>query len=111
MSRTTTIKAGATLQYDATVSNSGVPVNLTGWTITSQVKTPSGVLVGTVLATVLDQSTNLGKYRLRAQTAGWRLGVHGWDIAYSYSDGSGGQSISYTESIELEVVAAVTSLV
>lgn len=111
MSRTTTIKCGATLQYDATVSNAGVPVNLTGWTITSQVKTPSGVAVGTVTATVLDQTTTPGKYRLRAQTAGWRLGTHNWDIKYSYSDGAGGQTISYTESIELEVVAAVTSLV
>lgn len=106
----TTIKRGATLQFDAAVTNAGVPVDLTGWTISSQVRSQTGALIGAVLVTVLDQAVNTGQYRLHAQTAGWPVGVHIWDIAYSYDDGSGGQTITYTETVRLAVEPAATEV-
>lgn len=105
-----TIKRGSTLQYDATATESGVPVNLTGWTINSQVRTRSGELVGQVTATVLDQATSPGQYRLRADTTSWQLGLQLWDIAYSYSDGAGGSIITHTETVRLLVEPAATEV-
>ena len=104
----TTIKRGATLQYEASVSNDAVPVDLTGWTITSQVRTPYGSLIGAVNATLLNQTTNKGQYRLHADTDTWSIGLQLWDIKYSYDDGLGGEVITYTETVELLIDLAVT---
>ena len=110
MSRPTdSIKRGATLQYSAVVTNQGVPVNLTGWTITSQVRTAKGVLIATIAIAIPSQvGQNIGAFSLRTPTATWPLGTHAWDIAYSYSDGIGGQIVSYTDTVDLVVVLANT---
>lgn len=106
----TSIKRGATLQFDAALTNSDGPIDLTGWAITSQVRTPAGALIGDVAATVLDQSTHRGQYRLHASTAAWPPGMYAWDIAYAYSDGAGGQVVTYTEGVQLCVEAAITAV-
>ena len=109
MSRTS-IKRGATLQFEASVDNDSGPVDLTLWTITSQVRTTKGVLVGEVVATKLDQTTSKGKYRLLAQTGAWVQGAHLWDIAYSYPDGAGGTTVMYSETVNLYVELANTQV-
>jgi hypothetical protein len=109
MSRAT-IKSGASLRFDATVVIEGKPVDMTGWTVTCQVRTVKGVLVGSVQATLQDQTVRPGEYYLHAQTVGWIVGQHAFDIAYSYPDGLGGQTVLYSETIPLYVEPAMTTL-
>ena len=110
MSRTS-IKQGETLQFDAAVTNADGPVDLTGWTIASQVRTPKYALVGDVTVTKLDQTTHTGQYRLLADTSAWATGAQLWDIAYAYPDGAGGQVISYSETVNLYVEPSQTVVV
>ena len=81
----------------------GTRVSLDGITITSQVRTPSGVLVSDCVATVTDEDQ--GEYSLEvADTSLWPLGRLEWDIQYSLD---GGRVIS-SETVCVNVLKDVT---
>ena len=106
---TTTVKRGATLELNASVSNASGPVNITGWTIKSQVWTAKGTKVADLTVATANQiAPNVGAFKLTAATALWPVGEHVMDIAYSYSNGVGGNTITYTDKVVLVVEQSYT---
>jgi len=67
----------------------GVPQNLTGTTVRSQIRDVYGVLVGTLVFTLLTQSGNtLGLYTLElAGPIEFGPGEFFWDIEYTFTGG------------------------
>ena len=100
-----TIKPGDTLLLQCTVTEDDgtTPLNLTGWTIASQVRTKRGVLLATL--TVDLHTPASGEFSLRTDaTTTWPTGMAEMDI--SYTD-SGGRVMS-TETLILHVEHDVT---
>ena len=80
----------------------GQPSDLTGYVFTSQVRTPSGVLVDAL--TVTADSDNLGFYATAPYgTARWPLGPLLWDFKAIF-----GAVVMHTETVELDIEAGVT---
>ena len=100
-----TIKPGDTLFLECTVTEDDgtTPLNLTGWTIASQVRTKRGLLLADL---TVDLHTPIaGQYSLRTDaTTTWPTGMAEMDI--SYSD-SGGRVMS-TETLIVHVEHDVT---
>lgn len=62
------------------------PINLTNYTIRSQIRTVDGALIGELGITKLDQSTHTGQFDLTANataTKNWPVGLHQCDIQYT----------------------------
>lgn len=101
------IKRGATFEAACTHRDAaGAAVNLTGWTLTSQVRTQGGRLVGDLTVTLADQVADPGSFTVRAEaaaTAAWPLDVLIWDIRFDAPTG-----VVFTETVELEVLRQVT---
>lgn len=100
-----TIKPGDTLLLECTVTEDDgtTPLNLTGWTIASQVRTKRGLLLADL--TVDLHTPASGQFSLRTDaTATWPTGMAEMDI--SYSD-SGGRAIT-TETLTISVDREVT---
>jgi hypothetical protein len=91
----TTVVKTAPFQFSASVAKDGLQVDLTGWSISSQVWTPDGIIAAAVTATIPDQAVNKGKYTFQAATAQWPDGSSLWDMVYQYSDGVGGWVVVY----------------
>ncbi|MFN4328289.1 MAG: hypothetical protein ACK4FF_05380 [Limnobacter sp.] len=101
-------KRGDTFEVQATYSDSsdGSPINLTGYTIASQIRHPGGALVATLAVTIPDQSVpaNLGKFTMRVNnTASWPVTDLLWDIQYSFDN-----SVISTETVVVRVQPDVT---
>ncbi len=86
-----------------------VPVDLTGWTITAEVRNARGPgLVGAFAVTVhADQVDHKGEFELWADTTAWPVGVLVTDIRFEYAAGDK-QAVDYTDVIELLVTETVT---
>lgn len=98
----TIFKRGDTFQLELSVSNNGEAVNLTGWTIASQVRSKSK-LISTLAVEYTDRV--LGIYRLRDNnTSDWPLGMLVCDIKYTTDDGQ----IVHSETFEIEVQRGIT---
>lgn len=97
-------KRGDTFDFDGTYTeDDGTPINLTGITVSSQVRTPAGVLVSTAVVTKANQTTNPGEYSgVIANTAAWPVQKLEWDVQYV-----GGPTDS-TETVYLQVQRDVT---
>lgn len=97
------IKQGAPLLLALQFSNDdGSPANLTGYTVTSQVRDAMGNLVATLPMTVAAPST--GQYSITVpNTTAWPIAVLRCDIKAT----SGGQS-TYSDTFTIRVGQAVT---
>jgi len=98
------IKRGETLLLECTVANpDGSPLDLTGWTIASQIRDGHDALIATL--TVDLHAPAAGQYRLRCNpTAAWPIGRAYMDIAYN---DVGGRAIT-TETLTISVDREVT---
>jgi len=99
-----TIKPGDTFLLECSVTeDNATPLDLTGWTIASQVRTKRGVLLADLTVDIHTPAT--GEYSLRTDaTSDWPTGVAEMDIAYT---DSGGRIMS-TETLTLSVEHDVT---
>lgn len=97
------IKRGADLLLDCTVTGAdGLPMDLTGWTIASEVRDMDDVLLGAL--TVELHTPAAGQYRLRYEaTDAWPTGPARMDIAYTDAGGRALTSETLKLSIEREV--------
>ena len=77
-----THKRGDTLEWVVSLTQNNSPVNISGWTITSQIRQDT-TLIANLTVTVTDAVN--GEFNLSAtsaQTAGWALGSHSVDIEF-----------------------------
>jgi hypothetical protein len=101
-----TLKRGATLSWLLTYADSdGAAINLNSYTITSQIKTLSGVLVANLTPTLLNQTTDTGKFTLTyiGDTIDLPVGSLVFDVRFVT-----GGVVTYTQSATLSVVNGVT---
>ena len=80
-------KAGDTFSMDGLYSDaSDVPINLTGYTVTSQIKRQNSLdLIGSLTATLANQTTSPGVFTLSATataTALWATGTFVCDVKF-----------------------------
>ena len=77
-----THKRGDTLEWVVSLTQNNSPVDITNWTITSQIRQDT-TLIANLTVTVTDAVN--GEFNLSAtsvQTAGWALGSHSVDIEF-----------------------------
>lgn len=100
-----TVKRGDTFKLNAAVTADGAAVNITGWTITSQIRTGGGRLINTLTCAIVSGAA--GTYTITESAAGvtatWPLEQLEMDIQYSAS----GTVIS-TETVKVDVVKDIT---
>ena len=95
-------KRGDTFTISAVVTTNGVPENLTGWTIKSQLRDGRGALVAE-LVTAIEDAVN-GVYSLTfADTTGWPITELYGDVEYTF-----GGTILSTETFTVNVVEDIT---
>lgn len=103
---TIALKRGDTLSVAAALAqDSGAPVDLTGYVVRSQVRTPQGALVAELSVVVTDAP--LGAYTLAAtapETQLWPVGRHACDVQYT----SAGGVVSSTATFPVVVSEDVT---
>jgi hypothetical protein len=103
-------KQGATFVYAGLVSDdSDVPVNVTGYTLTSTCRDTYGTSVGTATITVADQGTDPGEFTLEipaATTAAWAPGT---SVFFDLRIVSPGARVDYTENVEIRVIERQTT--
>lgn len=78
-------KRGDTFRQDAVVKIAGTPVDISDWTITSQLRAIDDTLLEDFMVTVTNAA--LGRYRIEAtaiQTALWPIGKAKMDLQYEY---------------------------
>lgn len=99
------IKQGDTLDLACRLQTGGEAVDITGWSIASQVRDPQGQLLHTFAPEITDAAA--GAYRLlasAAQTVVWPPGGLSMDIRYTNASGH----VMSTQAIALQVQRAVT---
>jgi hypothetical protein len=105
------IKPGATLRLPGTLTDDdGVAVDLTGYTLSSQVRTRgTAELVATATVTPdADQTTNPGRFVVRVEasaTEDWSPGV---DLALDIRIEEPGSDVDITETVLVTVLRAET---
>jgi len=103
------LKAGATLNFSGLASDSdGVPINLSGYTLTSQFRTGAGTLVGTATITPANQGTDPGEFTVSVAdtvTDDWETGA---TVLFDIRMVSGGGTVDYTETVAIKVLAPQT---
>ena len=101
-----TVKRGDTLSVAGVATqDSGVALNLTGYTVRSQVRSSAGALVAALTVTVTNAA--LGTFALgatAAATATWLAGRHVCDVEYT----SAGGVVSSTATFPIAVSEDVT---
>lgn len=97
------LKLGNTFSLQNKVTNSSGPVNLSGWTIKSQVK-DGQILVADLTATITNASN--GEYSLKflGSTSNWPVKKLRCDIQYRTNDGI----VVSTETFLIDVEQGVT---
>lgn len=103
-----THKRGNTFEVQATYADdaTGESIDLTGYTIASQVRSPGGDLVSTMAVTIPDQTipANRGKFSMRvSDTTAWPIGELLWDVQYSFDE-----TVISTETITIQVAQDIT---
>ena len=108
---TTTIqrKRGDAFELECTESADGVPVNLTGYTVASQIRTLAGdELVDTATITLADQGTSPGVFTLyvaKERTRLWEPGRNlAFDVEFTPPNGKSWSSATVT----IDVVKDIT---
>src|SRR5215208_2368804 len=107
MSTTPTItwKRGDSFEVDCVYKDAGgVAIDLDGVTITSQFRTPKGILISDADVTIGSPTTS-GAFRVVvADTDEWPIGILEYDIEYALDGGS----INSTETVFINVLRDVT---
>jgi hypothetical protein len=94
-------KKGDTFHAASTfLDANGAPKDTTGFTITSQVRTPAGRLVATLTVAI---TSGVGNFLVSGPTSNWPLGILHWDIQFLQ-----GSEIFSTQTAALELVKRVT---
>lgn len=100
-------KRGDTLAWGcAYTDDAGQPINLTGYSIASQIRHPNGTEIATLEVTIDDPRTQ-GTFLLgasEATTAGWLPGLYRCDVQFT----SPGGEVYSTDTFNVRVVADVT---
>lgn len=99
------LKRGDTvlLAFEAKADD-GTPQNLTGYTVTSQVRSPQGTLIDALAVTLVDAvAGELTLGATAAATAGWPVGKLLCDLRLALDD-----DVVHSETFEVSVVEAVT---
>lgn len=101
-------KRGATLSYAcALTDDAGDPVDLTGYTVTAEVRSSARELVSTADVTLADQGTDPGVFTIEADaadTADWEAGaLLRFDVRIESAS-----RVDYTETVEIRVVDRMT---
>lgn len=102
-------KRGATLSLTVDYAVSSVGQNLTGYTVTSQVRKGNSAqtLLATLTVTLANQGTNPGRVTLSCAdsvTATWAPGDYKCDVRYA----SGAGAVAITETFDFRVLENVT---
>lgn len=91
MSSTVTLKRGDTLRLRNTYERSGTPVDITGYTISSQVRTRHDQKIADLTVAIeADQATYPGRFFITAtntETAAWAPNTYDCDIQIADVDG------------------------
>ena len=96
-------KRGDTFYKANVVSDENGAVDISGWTITSQLRDSNDALIAQCAVVVTNAVT--GSYTLTvADTTAWPLGALFWDIQYI----DGGGKIYSTETIQVVVLKDIT---
>jgi len=100
-----TFKRGKTLSWPCLYAPSGTPVNLTGATIASQLRTADGTLIANLTATLADQTASTGAFTLSyaSSTADFPLGEAYFDVRITLSG-----VIDYSDTGVINIVDRVT---
>lgn len=98
--QTTLHKIGATFSMSASINT-----DITGWTITSQIRRLDGTLLDTLVYSLVEAGEELSTYNFKkVDTSTWPEGTYHCDIRYLESDGT----ISITETFEIKAVRSNT---
>ena len=102
---TFTHKRGNTFEaWGYETDNAKLPIDLTGATIDSQIRTNSGTIISTLTVTLEDQLGSPGKYHVEpVQTDDWPLVTLYWDVKITL-DGS----VFRTQTVLIVVVKEIT---
>lgn len=84
---TITHKRGDTLEWVVTLTQNGSAVDITDWTITSQVRQDTTLVASLTVTKTNSANGEFSLTALASQTASWSLGSHSVDI--EFIDGSG----------------------
>ena len=102
-----TIKTRATINKRVVWKTGSTPIDLTGSTLTCEVRNDDGALVGSIACTPdADQVANRGQFQLyaaSATTATWPPGLYSCDIKRVVGD------TEYSETFRVRVVPSVTA--
>lgn len=102
-------KRGATLSYGGAITDdAGDAVDLTGYTVTSEVRSADRELVSTADITLADQGTSPGVFTVEvsaADTADWTAGAR---LLFDVRVQSASARVDYTETIAIDVVERQT---
>lgn len=100
-------KRGATLSYSGAITDdAGDAVDLTGYTLTSEVRSADRELVSTATITVATPSSGLFTVEVSAtDTAGWTAGAR---LLFDVRVQSASARVDYTETIAIDVVERQT---
>ena len=99
------IKRGDTYLIEATLTDDlGDPVNITDWTIRSQIRNVRGDIVATLVIAITNAA--LGTYTMSyaGDTALWPVATHRQDVEYVDQTGR----VMSTETFKLRVVEDIT---
>ena len=102
---TITHKRGDTFELSATLENSGNPVDITNFTITSQVRDVADALLQALTVTVTD--ANAGAFTVSAtpaQTETWSVKTYVCDIEFVEVGGE----VNSTETFQINVIKDIT---
>lgn len=84
---TITHKRGDTLEWVVTLTQNGSAVDITDWTITSQVRQDTTLVASLTVTKTNSANGEFSLTALASQTVSWSLGSHSVDI--EFIDGSG----------------------
>lgn len=102
---TITHKRGDTFELSATLENSGNAVDITNFTITSQVRDSDDALLQALTVTVTDAAT--GAFKVSAtptETETWDIKTYDCDI--EFIEGSG--EVNSSETFQINVIKDIT---
>ncbi len=101
------IKQGDTYRRTGTWTSSGTPVNLTGYTLTAELRAGiGGALASTVIVTLANQGTNPGEFTLLiADTSAIATGSYVIDIRYVTPSGDSLSTTTWQVMIDPPVTA------
>ena len=102
------VKAGATIEWHARWMKNRTPVDLTGYTVKSQIRDTAGNLILELTVEKEDQAVYPGGYVLKAtslQTSTIRTGVCDIDVVYTNIDSGAAEPI---ETFLVEFVKRIT---